>query len=57
MLFDPDMLTLICSTQCSVIAGRVDPERLNAVVASLRLSAKSKKALLASWKVKGSNLQ
>jgi hypothetical protein len=34
--------------QCSIIAGRVDPERLNAVVASLRLSAKSKKALLAS---------
>ncbi len=34
--------------QCSVIAGRVDPERLTAVVGSLKLSAKSKRALLAS---------
>lgn len=34
--------------QCSVIADRVDPERLVAVVGSLKLGAKSKKALLAS---------
>jgi hypothetical protein len=34
--------------QCLVIAGRVDPERLTAVVGSLKLSAKSRAALLAS---------
>jgi hypothetical protein len=39
--------------QCSVIAGRIDPERLAAVVGSLRLSAKSKKALLVSCEAIG----
>lgn len=34
--------------QCAVIARRVDPSRLATVVGSLKLSAKSKKALLAS---------
>ena len=34
--------------QCSVIARRVDPGRLAAVVGSLKFSAKSRKALLAS---------
>ncbi len=34
--------------QCSVIARRVDPGRLTTVVGSLKLSAKSRKALLAS---------
>lgn len=34
--------------QCSVIARRVDPGRLAAVVGSLKLGAKSRKALLAS---------
>jgi hypothetical protein len=34
--------------QCSVIAGHVDPDRLAIVVRSLKLSAKTRKALLAS---------
>lgn len=34
--------------QCSVIARRLDPERLTAVAGSLKFSAKSRKALLAS---------
>ncbi len=34
--------------QCSVIARRVDPGRLATVVGSLKLSAKSRKAMLAS---------
>jgi hypothetical protein len=39
--------------QCSVIAHGVDSERLSAVVESLRLSAKSKKALLVSCEAIG----
>jgi hypothetical protein len=34
--------------QCSVISGRIDPDRLATVVGALKLGAKSRKALLAS---------
>ncbi len=39
--------------QCAAIAGRVDSERLAAVVGSLKLSVKSRKSLLASCEAIG----